>query len=341
MKDPRNPVLPVLMVDDEEAILASYTTLLRLGGVDNLVTCSDSRRVIPLLQEGGAAMVLLDLQMPHVSGTNLLPQIVQEFPGLPVIVVTGTDRVDTAVQCMKAGAFDFITKPVERDRLLTTVAQALSFSELRSENRLLQESLLEDTLKCPQAFARIVTGNPAMHAIFRCVEAIAPSSQSILITGETGVGKELLARAVHDASGRPGQFVAVNVAGVEESVFSDTLFGHVRGAFTGADTARGGLVERAAHGTLFLDEIGDLGPVLQTRLLRLIQEHEYFPLGSDVAAKTDARIVVATNLDLDTLQRSGAFRKDLYYRLSTHRIAIPPLRERLDDVPLLLGQFLA
>jgi DNA-binding NtrC family response regulator len=341
MSETLNPNLPIVIVDDDPTILSSCTLGLRNGGFTNLKPCEDSRCVLNLLRQEGASLVLMDLQMPHVTGEELLPQIVQEFPGIPVIVVTGSDTVETGVQCMKLGAFDFLTKPVDMDRILTSVKQALSFAELSQENRSLREYLLEGGIKHPEIFSKIVTNNPAMRAIFQYIESIAPTAQPVLITGETGAGKELLARAVHDASRRKGEFVAVNVAGVEESVFSDTLFGHIRGAFTGADTVRAGLVERSAGGTLFLDEIGDLSLVLQTRLLRLIQEREYFPLGSDFPKKTDARIVVATNHDFEALQSAGKMRKDLYYRLCSHRINIPPLRRRLDDIPLLLDHFLA
>jgi DNA-binding NtrC family response regulator len=179
-----------------------------------------------------------------------------------------------------------------------------------------------------------------MHAIFRYCESIAKSLWPVLVTGETGVGKELIARAIHTLSGRAGAFVAVNAAGLDDAVFSDTLFGHVRGAYTGAEDSRKGLIEQAAAGTLFLDEIGDLAHSSQVKLLRVIQEHEFYPLGSDVAKKTDARLVFATNTDLDTLQASGHFRKDLYQRLKTHHVSILPLRKRPDDIPLLLNHFL-
>ena len=179
-----------------------------------------------------------------------------------------------------------------------------------------------------------------MRSVFQYVEAISISPQPVLITGETGVGKEMIAKAVHNLSNRKGEFVPVNVAGLDENVFTDTLFGHKKGAFTGADSARIGLVEQASGGTLFLDEIGDLSSDLQVKLLRLLQEGEYFPLGSDVTKRSDARVVVATNQELQMLQESGKFRKDLYYRLCAHNVHIPPLRERREDLPLLVEHFL-
>lgn len=189
-------------------------------------------------------------------------------------------------------------------------------------------------------FSGIVTNNEEMLSIFQYIESSAPTSQAVLVTGETGVGKELVAKAIHEMSGRTGNFVAVNVAGLDDNVFSDTLFGHEKGAFTGADRKRGGQVEQAAGGTLFLDEIGDLSSTSQVKLLRLLQEGEYLPLGRDEPKLTDCRIVAATNEDLWDLQKAGKFRKDLNFRLRTHHINIPPLRERKDDIPLLVDYFL-
>jgi len=233
-----------------------------------------------------------------------------------------------------------MVKPVERSRLIGGVKRALDLRELQRENRLLKAHVLSDKLEHPEVFSGIVTCSARMRSIFQYVEAIAASPRPLLITGETGVGKELVARAVHRLSRRKGAFVAVNVAGLDDNVFADTLFGHKKGAFTGAEQARGGLLEQAGGGTLFLDEIGDLSHPSQVKLLRLLQDGEYFPLGSDLAKRSDARIVVATNQDLNTLQTNGRFRKDLYYRLCDHHLHIPPLRERMEDLPLLLNHFL-
>jgi DNA-binding NtrC family response regulator len=336
-----NPPHPILVVDDEEAILLSIDTALRMAGFDNLRTCQDSRRVMDLLAEQGAEILLLDLTMPHVSGHALLLSVTQEYPGLPVVVVTGAVDVETAVDCMRKGAFDYVMKPIEQERLVTAVKRALAFRELSRENLALKEHLLSARLVNPQAFQTIITQNQSMLSIFSYIESIAQTSQGVLIRGETGVGKELIARALHQVSGLKGQFVAVNVAGLDDNVFADTLFGHVKGAFTGAEQARRGLVEQAAGGTLFLDEIGDLSPASQVKLLRLLQEGEYLPLGQDVAKIHSARIVASTNRDLWELQKEGKFRKDLNFRLRTHRVYIPPLRDRMDDIPLLLDHFLA
>jgi DNA-binding NtrC family response regulator len=200
---------------------------------------------------------------------------------------------------------------------------------------------ISKTLKRPEAFAEIITSNTQMFSIFQYLESVAQTLEPILITGETGVGKELIARCIHKLSGVKGNLVIVNVAGLDDNVFSDTLFGHVRGAFTGADQTRRGLVEQSSGGTLFLDEIGDLSHASQVKLLRLIQEGEYLPLGQDEPSYTDARIVTATNEDLWGLQRAGKFRKDLNFRLRTHHVHIPPLSERMDDIELLVEHFLA
>jgi DNA-binding NtrC family response regulator len=249
--------------------------------------------------------------------------------------------VDTAVKCMKLGAFDYCTKVAEESRLVAGVQRALYLGKLQRENDSLKEHFLQDRLDHPEAFAHIVTHNRSMRAIFQYVEAIAATSEPVLITGETGVGKELVAQALHILSGRSGRLVPVNAAGLDDTIFADTLFGHRKGAFTGADTSRQGLIEQAAGGTIFLDEIGDLPQISQVKLLRLLQEREFFPVGADIPKHTDARMIFATHRDLAHLQQAGQFRKDLFYRLRAHHIHVPPLRERLDDLPLLFEHFLA
>jgi DNA-binding NtrC family response regulator len=334
------PRFPILLVDDEPQALTSFEMVLRSANMNHILRCEDGREVMPLLAREEIEVMLLDLRMPHLSGEEVLAMANGELPGLPVIVVTGANDVDTAVRCMKAGAFDYMVKPVEKSRLIAGVRRAVELQELQRENRLLKAHVLSDRLEHPEAFAEIVTRSDRMRSVFQYVEAIAASPQPVLITGETGVGKELVARAVHTLSNRKGVFLPVNVAGLDDNVFADTLFGHRKGAFTGADQARSGLVEQAAGGTLFLDEIGDLSVASQVKLLRLLQDGEYFPLGSDVAKRSDARVVVATNQELRTLQDPGRFRKDLYYRLRAHHIHIPPLRERLEDLPFLAEHFL-
>ena len=334
------PHLPVMMVDDEAHAITSFEMTLRSANMNNFVRCHDSRDVMPLLSSQEIEVMLLDLRMPHISGEELLPMITADYPEIPVVVVTGSNDVDTAVKCMQHGAFDYILKPVEKSRLIGGVRRAVELRELQRENQLLKAHVLSDKLQKPEAFADIITVSTSMRSIFQYIEAVANSPRPVSITGETGVGKELVAKAVHTLSNREGDFVPVNVAGLDDHVFADTLFGHKKGAFTDAREARAGLIEQAAGGTLFLDEIGDLSTTSQVKLLRLLQEGEFFPLGSDVAKRSDARIVVATNQDLDALQSSGQFRKDLYYRLCDHQIQIPPLRDRREDLPALVAHFL-
>ena len=334
------PALPVLLVDDEAQFLFSASLSLNSEGIDNVIQCQDSRDVISMLSDGDFSAVVLDMLMPHLSGWDLLPTIMKHFPDLPVIIITAVNEVKTAVDCMKEGTFDYLVKPVDKVRLITTVRRAIEVRELRDENTRLKDYLLSDKLDQPDAFSDIITQNPVMRSIFQYIEAIAENALPVLITGETGVGKELVAKALHQLSGRAGELVTVNVAGLADHLFADTLFGHKKGAFTGADAARDGLVERASGGTLFLDEIGDLSIESQVKLLRLLQEGKYYPLGEDVPKLTDARIIVATNRDIDSLMRAETFRRDLYYRLQTHHIHVPPLRDRRDDLPLLIEHFL-
>ncbi len=342
MNLPLYPTLPVLLVDDEPAWLRTLSRALeRSGGINNILCCSDSREVMGILARQEVGLVLLDLTMPYLSGEELLELIRQDHPELQLIVVSGLNQLETAVKCMRLGAFDYFVKTTEEDRLLAGVLRALRMQELQQENRRLQSSIFDEQLKHPEAFVALATGNARMRTLFRYLESVAGSNQPVLITGESGTGKELAARALHQLSRPKGPWVALNVAGIDDHHFSDTLFGHTRGAFTGALQARPGMIEQAAGGTLFLDEIGDLSLASQVKLLRLLQEGEFFPLGADRPKKATARIVVATNLDLQAQQQSGQFRKDLYYRLRSPHLHLPPLRERRDDLPLLLDLFLA
>ncbi|OGU11740.1 MAG: two-component system response regulator [Geobacteraceae bacterium GWC2_58_44] len=330
----------ILLIDDDAQILESCQSCLNSSGYKDVLTESDSRTVMALLAREDVAIIVMDLRMPHLSGHELLPQIVSKFPQIPVIVATASNDVDTAVNCIREGAFDYLVKPIEVKRLVTSVKKALELRSLSSELSVLKDYMFTDRLDHPDTFRSIVTGNKGMRAIFQYLEVISGTRQPVMITGETGTGKELIARAIHTLSGSSGEYVALNAAGLDDNMFSDTLFGHRKGAFTGADQARDGLITRAAGGTLFLDEIGDLNEMSQVKLLRLLQEQEYYPVGSDFIKKSEARIVLATNRDLLDLIKRGKFRNDLYYRLCGHRVHLPPLRERLDDIPLLLDHFL-
>jgi two-component system, NtrC family, nitrogen regulation response regulator GlnG len=331
--------LPILLVDDEPQILHTASIALRSGGVPEIITLDDSRAVMTLMAEREIGAIVLDLAMPHVTGQALLEQLTSDYPDVPVIVMTARDDVETAVHCMQAGAVDYLVKPVEPSRLVSSVKRAVEIRALRAELLSLKERLLADTPPEAEALASIVTRNPALLAIFRYLEAIATSPQPVLITGETGTGKELMANALHRLSRRSGELVAVNVAGLDDVMFSDTLFGHTRGAFTGADRPREGLLASAADGTIFLDEIGDLAVPSQVKLLRLLQNGGFYPLGADRPRQSRARVVVATNADVLQAVAAGRFRKDLYYRLRTHHIHLPPLRSRQGDLPILIDHF--
>ncbi len=334
------PPNPILIVDDESDILESFATALRSENMNNILTCQDSHRVMSILSKTEVEMVMLDLYMPGIGGEELLANIMRDYSDIPVLIITGINKVETAVRCIKLGAYDYIIKPVEKSRLITAVGRALEIKELRRENRLLREHVLTDAVQNRDAFSGIITENDKMLSIFKYAESIAKTSQPLLITGETGTGKELAARAIHHLSGRQGEFVCVNVAGLNEEVFDDTLYGHVKGAFTGANEVRKGMVKLAGGGTLFLDEMGDLAAQSQVKLLRFLQEHEYFPLGADMPQRSDARIIAATNKDISALGKAPDFRRDLFFRLRTHHIHLPPLRDRLDDLPLLITHFI-
>jgi len=340
MKHEYGKQFPVLLVDDEQSALDITRKVLLDAGIGPVYTFNDSRAVIPFLAVHQVSLIVLDLMIPNLSGSDLLQILRRDYPQIPVIIETASTDVVTAVDCMKAGAFDYLLKPVDANRLLSSVKNALNYDHLLQEVSQLKDYLINNRLVHAEAFSDIITNNGKMRSIFQYAEVIARSPQPVLITGETGVGKEMFARAIHRLSGLKGEFVSVNVAGLDDAMFTDTLFGHKKGAFTGAELSRDGLVSKASGGTLFLDEIGDLKELSQVKLLRLLQENEYYPVGSDVVKTSTARLVLATNVDLEARIREGKFRRDLYYRLCTHMIDIPPLRERLDDIPLLLKTFI-
>lgn len=334
---PLNP--SILLVDDEEQILRSTTLALRTCGLHDVTSLNDARNVSDYLNENSVSIALLDLNMPHISGQQILKQIKSTHPETEVIILTAANEIDIAVQCMRDGATDFLVKPVEKNRLISSVKKALETHALNNEIRQLRQRMLNHKLRNPESFAHIIGDHDSLNDLFCYVEAISQTQQPVLITGETGTGKELFAQAIHKASQREGPFVAVTVAGLDDTNFSDTLFGHKKGAFTGADQRRQGLIASAQGGTIFLDEIGDLSPASQVKLLRLLQEHEYYPLGEDQPRMSDARIVVATHVDLKTAVDGGQFRQDLYFRLRPHQVNIPPLRKRIDDIPALTEFF--
>lgn len=340
MKESLYPFYPVLIVDDQMSSLRTMEELLKEWGITNVLLCDDSRHVQRLLTNEPVSLILLDLLMPHLSGEDLIPLLRQQVPETPIIVITAAEDVERAVRCMKKGVYDYFIKNKADERLQAVLRKALEITELKFVQKKLEQKILSPHIERPELFSGIVTRHPGMLSIFEYIEAIAPSSETVLITGETGTGKELIARQIHEASGRRGEFVAVNVAALEDTQFSDTLFGHAPGAFTDAKNSRKGLVELAQGGTLFIDEIADVNPDIQQKLLRLLEEKEYRPLGVDHPRISNARIIAATNKDLHKLIKMEKFRHDLYYRLHIHMIHLPPLRERSEDIPLLTDFFI-
>lgn len=329
----------ILIADDFEQNVEILSSLLDREGYD-VVSAGDGKAALEIVEERRPDVILLDLIMPELPGQEVLAIVKERHPQIAVIITTAAEQPKTIVECMRNGAFDYLVKPIDPMRTVTAVRRALGFIEQQHEIERLKRRVLHEELERPEAFAHIVASTPRTKSIFQYVETVAVTSQPVLIVGETGVGKELMALAVHKASGRDGEFVAVNVAGLDDHMFADTLFGHVKGAFTGADAARDGLVERAENGTLFLDEIGDLNEQSQIKLLRLLQESEFFQLGADAPSRSSARIVMATHRHLEELVAAETFRQDLYYRLKSHQVNIPPLREIKDDIPALLDHFL-
>jgi DNA-binding NtrC family response regulator len=326
-----SPIL--LIVDDDPVVVELVGLYAKEAGFGPAVGAGTADEGLAALRNGHFRLVLLDLGLPDRPDGDALQEFMEVAGTIPVVVVTADDRVETAVRCMKSGAFDFMDKPLSPARIMSLLAHAKENIKLRA---LLEP--MNPALRSP-AFSRIVTRSPLMLGLFQTIERLGPSPLPVLVYGESGTGKELIARAIHDISGRNGPFVPVNVAGLDGSLFSDVLFGHAKGAYTGADGARPGLVRRAEGGTLFMDEIGDISPESQVKLLRFLQDGEYYPLGSDKPERSACRVVLATHVDLAEAVKAGRFRADLYYRLMIHIVTIPPLRDRKEDIPLLVEHF--
>ncbi|MFW5802438.1 MAG: sigma-54-dependent transcriptional regulator [Verrucomicrobiota bacterium] len=339
----------VALIDDDPVVRTSVGAILSREGYTPQEYAS-GEEALAAMPAAIPDLVLLDIRMPGLDGFEVFEQM-RKIPSLaevPVIFLTASKDQDTILRLFRKGADDYLGKPLRSFELLARLrlhmdlcAQAATLAEADLEITQLRRKLLSGELERPDAFSEIVTQSRQMHSIFQYIEAVGPSSRPVMITGETGTGKELVARAIHRISGRGGALVAVNVAGLDDNLFSDTLFGHEKGAYTGAHQARSGMVEKANDGTLFLDEVGDLPPAAQVKLLRLLQENEYFPLGGDRPRHSNARVLVATNQDIESLMSAAKFRNDLYYRLNTHRVHLPPLRMRRGDIPLLAQKFAA
>ncbi len=331
------PSAPVIIADDVKDIAITTEAVLNFSNITNTIVTTDSRDVMGLIKDKSASAVILDLVMPHVSGKELLKEIAMKYPEIPVVIVTGMNDMESAVECVKMGAYDYLVKPVENTRLISVVERAVRMADMSKEISFYNETEEDRELEHPENFKNIITENEEMLSTFSYAEAISQSNQPVLITGESGTGKGEIAKAIHKCGNRKGDLITVAIAGLDDTMFSDTLFGHKKGAFTGAMSDRDGLVKKAEGGTLFLDEIGDLEFQSQVKLLQLIQEREYLPLGTDDREKANVRIICATNVDI---KKSESFRKDLYHRLNTHHIHLSPLKERKDDIPLLLEHFL-
>ncbi|HEY3668162.1 MAG TPA: sigma-54 dependent transcriptional regulator, partial [Polyangiaceae bacterium] len=325
--------ITVLVVDDEASNLASLEKIFQREGM-RVFTADGAKAALELVRRHRVQVVLTDLMMPGTSGAELLRALKEVSPDTEVVLMTAYGTVETAVQAMRDGAYDFVEKPLKRMTIVKSVRKAAERQSLVAENRSLRQEIKLLTNR------EIVGQSPALRRVLDVATQAAPSSATVLILGESGTGKELIARYIHSKSGRAnGPFVGVNCAAIPESILEAELFGHERGAFTGAIAKREGRFARARGGTLFLDEIGELSPAVQVKILRVLQEGEYEPVGGHTV-KADARIVAATNRDLVSEVEAGRFREDLYYRLNVIAVTAPPLRARREDIPLLVDHFL-
>jgi two-component system response regulator AtoC len=325
----------VLLVEDEAPLRLAIAEQLTDHGFE-VAQAESGEQAVAALAEFAFDLVLTDLRLPGIGGAGVLDAAVERYPEIVVIVMTGFGTVKDAVEAIKRGAADFITKPFQFDELQYVIGTALEQRRLRTEN-----AYLRSQLEARYRFEGLIGTSPVMRELFQVLEIVAGTPSTILITGETGTGKELVARAIHHNSPRRDQrFVAINCGALPESLLEAELFGHVRGAFTGAVGNRQGRLEQAHKGTLFLDEVGTMSTPLQTKLLRVLQEREFERIGENRTTRIDVRVIAATNSDLGRMVRDGTFREDLYYRLNVIPVHLPPLRERREDIPLLVQHFL-
>jgi len=325
----------ILLVDDEIAYLDLLKSILNQEGYPNVITESNPLNVKEILRTQKIDLILLDIYMPQMNGLQLLEQITPEYPNIPVIIVTAVDDKDIALEAIKFGAYEFIIKPPDTDRLLLTIRRAIGYKLLEKERDVLRGDTPVTTVD-ENKFSNIITDSDVMHKVFNLVEIFAPTNETILIVGETGTGKDLIAKKIHYLSPRKNKpYIAVNLASISQSLFESELFGNLKGSFTGSTNDKIGYFEAANGGTIFLDEIGELPKELQGKLLRAIQYNEIFKIGSSNPVKLDIRIIAATNRDLVDAVNKGNFRADLYYRLNRGHISLPPLRKRGNDVILL------
>ncbi len=325
----------ILVIDDERNIREGLKAALELDGYSVLIA-ADGAEGLDIALHSDIDLVITDLRMPGISGEEVLRRVSTETPGIPVIVLTGHGTVENAVEAMRSGAYDFLTKPLNLDRLSLLVKRALQNREL-----VLQQRELLREVENRKSFEHIIGKSPAMMKVFEVLKRVAPTKASVLITGESGVGKELIANALHNLSPRKdGPFIKVHCAALAETLLESELFGHEKGSFTGAVARKRGRFELAQTGTIFLDEIGEIDQSVQIKLLRVLQEKKFERVGGEETIEVDVRVITATNRDLEKEIAAGRFREDLFYRLNVVSINVPPLRERKDDIPLMITSFI-
>jgi two-component system, NtrC family, response regulator HydG len=326
----------VLVVDDEESHRIMLRAVLTAEGYA-VTEAADGTEAVAAVGKEAFDVILLDIRMTNMDGIEALGEIRKISPLVPVLIMTAYASVKTAVEALKAGAFDYLTKPLDIEEVKILIDKAMDHYHLRAENLVLKERLGDRF-----DFSRIIAASPKMKSLLETLAMVAPSDATVLIMGESGTGKEVIANAIHQNSPRAGEpFIKVACAALPETLLESELFGHEKGAFTGAVARREGRFQLAHRGTIFLDEVGEMSPALQTKLLRVLQEKEFEPLGSTRTVKVDIRVIAATNRDLEKEIREGRFREDLYYRLNVVPLVLPPLRERREDIPLLADHFLA
>ncbi len=331
----------ILIVDDETAFLDSVVRMLRIEGYEQITPMSDPTKVPDLFEEQAFDIAFLDITMPEMDGLDLLKVIKERSPETECVMITANESIPMVIKAIKRGAYDYLVKPISPDQLNHALNRALERRRLMESLLLRSSRAVKKTLDNPDAFREIVTGDKNILRLLHEAELHAGSNIPILVTGDTGVGKELMARAIHMASRRAsGPFVPVNMLALSPTLFESEFFGHVKGAFTGADKDKVGYLGKAHSGTLFLDEIGDLSLEIQGKLLRILQEGEYTPVGDTRSVRADVRFVAATNQDLEKQVQQRKFRKDLFYRLQFAHLRLPPLCDRSDDVTLLAERFL-
>lgn len=325
----------LLIIDDEKNIREGLAANFELEGY-NVKTAADGEEGLALIRNGDIDLVITDLRMPGLSGEDVLKTVTAEQSGIPVIILTGHGSIDAAVNAMRHGAYNFLTKPLNLDQLGLIVKRALENRELS-----IKHNQLKAELEGNAVFGRMIGSSPAMQKVQSLIKKVADSKASVLITGESGVGKELVADAIHNLSSRKEKsFIKVHCAALNETLLESELFGHEKGAYTGADKLQRGRFELADQGSIFLDEIGEINKNVQIKILRVLQEHKFERVGGEETIDADVRVIAATNRNLEDEVKNGNFREDLYYRLNVIHIQVPPLRERKEDIPLLIAAFL-